>query len=313
MSNAGNIKSPFNIFTSGGENDEVSCFLIMHSRAPEPRNSRLGAGIPPPGKAALLVPRFLPLFLPSLSPSTALTRSSSSTNLPFRHRVSTISTLIFFHFPFFFRFSRIAYISFSSVAWRAGVILAPLPPPRFFSLVGSTRRRLRTRPLVPLPPPNFPLARGFSCLSFCVLSSASAIFPFLHPSIPLSIRAVPFFKVSHLPRQSHFLPDFANPSVSKNRGFEFPRIVFPPLSNDLVLSLLLSLSFLPRYLFPAQSRLISVFFFLLLFLLLFLFPLSFRSNLSIFIPPPLFDLATNSPPSQRAFKSRSSSREREGR
>lgn len=41
--NAGNIKSPFNIFTRAGENDEVSCFLIMYPRAPEPRNSRLGA------------------------------------------------------------------------------------------------------------------------------------------------------------------------------------------------------------------------------------------------------------------------------
>jgi len=36
----GNIKSPFNIFTRAGENDEVSCFLIMYPQAPEPRNSR---------------------------------------------------------------------------------------------------------------------------------------------------------------------------------------------------------------------------------------------------------------------------------
>ena len=40
----GNIKSPFNIFTRAGENDEVSCFLIMQPRAPEPRNSRRGIG-----------------------------------------------------------------------------------------------------------------------------------------------------------------------------------------------------------------------------------------------------------------------------
>lgn len=55
-----------------------------------------------------------------------------------------------------------------------------------------------------------------------------------------------FFKVSHLPRQSHFLPDFANPSVSKNRASEFPRIVFftpSPATSFFV-------PFLP-YLFPA--------------------------------------------------------------
>lgn len=95
-------------------------------------------------------------------------------------------------------------------------------------------------------------------------------------SIPLSIRAVSFFKVSHLPRQSHFLPDFANPSVSKNRGFEFPRIVFPPLSNDLVLSycsLSLSLSFRGIYFLLESSHfgIFSYFFFLSL-------SVSFRSN-----------------------------------
>lgn len=84
VSNAGNIKSPFNIFTSGGENDEVSCFLIMHSRAPEPRNSRLRAGILPPGKPALLLPHFLPLFLPSLSVNSRLLQPSfiPTTNVP---------------------------------------------------------------------------------------------------------------------------------------------------------------------------------------------------------------------------------------
>lgn len=127
-------------------------------------------------------------------------------------------------------------------------------------------------------------------------------------SIPLSIRAVSFFKVSHLPRQSHFLPDFANPSVSKNRGFEFPRIVFPPLSNDLVLSycsLSLSLSFRGIYFLLESSHfgIFSYFFFLSL-------SVSFRSNWSIFIPPSLFDLATDSPPLQRAFKSRSSRKRR---
>lgn len=56
-SNTGNIKSPFNIFTRAGENDEVSCFLIMYPRAPEPRNSRLRAALFPSGKAGCL-----PLF-----------------------------------------------------------------------------------------------------------------------------------------------------------------------------------------------------------------------------------------------------------
>lgn len=96
-------------------------------------------------------------------------------------------------------------------------------------------------------------------------------------SIPLSIRAVSFFKVSHLPRQSHFLPDFANPSVSKNRGFEFPRIVFPPLSNDLVLSYC---SLFPRYLFPA--RVVSFRYF---FLFLFSLSLSFVSFELIHLHP----------------------------
>lgn len=98
VSNAGNIKSPFNIFTSGGENDEVSCFLIMHSRAPEPRNSRLRArGILPPGKAALLLSHFLPLFLPSLFARSVNSRLFFyPKGFPFRHRTST-STRIFFH------------------------------------------------------------------------------------------------------------------------------------------------------------------------------------------------------------------------
>lgn len=264
----------------------------------------LGAGILPPGKAALLVPRFLPLFLPSLSP-----RSLAPLPRPtFPFVTVSPPSLISFHFPFFFRFSRIAYISF----FQRGVASRCYPcfPVSSSSSILPFRfdEATITRPLVPLPPPNFAGLVDFRASPFAFLPTPPPFSPSsIHPSIPLSIRAVPFFKVSHLPRQSHFLPDFANPSVSKNRGFEFPRIVFPPLSNGLVLSLLPSLSFPPRYLFPAQTRLISVFFFLLL---LFPFPLSFRSNLSIFIPPPLLDLATNSPPSQRAFKSRSSSQER---
>lgn len=185
MSNAGNIKSPFNIFTSGGENDEVSCFLIMHSRAPEPRNSRLGAGIPPPGKAALLVPRFLPLFLPSLSPSTALTRSSSSTNLPFRHRVSTISTLIFFHFPFFFRFSRI----YPFPAWRGEQVLSLLPSLLLDSSLSLVRRGddyERGRSFLSLPRTS-PWLVDFRASPFAFLPapppfSPSSIHPSLYPS-----------------------------------------------------------------------------------------------------------------------------------
>lgn len=78
-----------------------------------------------------------------------------------------------------------------------------------------------------------------SCISFCVPARPSS--PFLHwfsylyPSFYPSIWSVSFFKVSHLPRQSHFLPDFANPSVSKNRASEFPWIVFFPFFSDLVL------------------------------------------------------------------------------
>lgn len=70
---AGNIKSPFNIFTRAGENDEVSCFLIMYPRTPEPRNSQHGVGAPPPSlpspspsswKSCSLRPSSAPCFLP---------------------------------------------------------------------------------------------------------------------------------------------------------------------------------------------------------------------------------------------------------
>lgn len=211
VSNAGNIKSPFNIFTSGGENDEVSCFLIMHSRAPEPRNSRLGAGIHPPGEAALLLSHFLPLFLPSLALARQ-TRASSNfllsqqATFPFRHRIST-STRIFFHAASSRRCisPRCTYPFLA--CRRAGVILLLLLLHLDFFSFGSTRPRLpplafRQRSLpFPFPfsrEPNFAFrrARRFSpsCLSFCVPATTSFAprstifslpFPrfFLHPSL----------------------------------------------------------------------------------------------------------------------------------
>lgn len=188
----------------------------------------LGAGILPPGKAALLVPRFLPLFLPSLSP-----RSLAPLPRPtFPFVTVSPPSLISFHFPFFFRFSRIAYTSF----FQRGVASRCYP---CFPVSSSSSILLFrfdeatiTRPLVPLPPPNFAGLVDFRASPFAFLPTPPPFSPSsIHPSIPLSIRAVPFFKVSHLPRQSHFLPDFANPSVSKNRGFEFPRIVFSSLPS----------------------------------------------------------------------------------
>lgn len=181
MSNAGNIKSPFNIFTSGGENDEVSCFLIMHSRAPEPRNSRSGNSSSwescSPGPS-LFTP-FPPISL------SALTRSSSSTNLPFRHRVSTISDILPLSFLLSL-FSYRVYILFP--AWRGEQVLSLLFC--LFLLLDSSlsvRRGDDYEAARSSSSPELRRARRFSCLSFCVPSNASAIFPFLHPSIHPSI------------------------------------------------------------------------------------------------------------------------------
>lgn len=54
-----------------------------------------------------------------------------------------------------------------------------------------------------------------SRFAFQPLAAALSLYP--------PIRSVSFFKVSYLPRQPRFLPDFANPSVSKNRVSEYTR------------------------------------------------------------------------------------------
>lgn len=92
--------------------------------------------------------------------------------------------------------------------------------------------RIPARVSFPLPILNlfFRRARRFSssCLSFCVPARASAL------SLYPPIRSVSFFKLSYLPRRPRFLPDFANPSVSKNRASEYTRgsiVLFPTATS----------------------------------------------------------------------------------
>lgn len=91
----GNIKFPFNIFTRAGENDEVSCFLIMYPRTPEPRNSRRMVGesclplpFPSPPISSMVVMKKLldstPLLYHPVCPLLIFLLSSPFFSLPSR-------------------------------------------------------------------------------------------------------------------------------------------------------------------------------------------------------------------------------------
>lgn len=90
--NTGNIKSSFNIFTRASENDEVSCFLIMYPRAPEPRNSRLGAPLFLVEKLLAFSPSFYPCSLVPVSFRRA--RKTRDTPSSFSQLVAVSTSLL---------------------------------------------------------------------------------------------------------------------------------------------------------------------------------------------------------------------------